>query len=628
MPHPPPGNFHTQQPPPIGAPPPLHLPPPPIAQQRHPAVPPSSIPQYPHPGLPPPAPSTATVSTTPAATFQAFSASTSANTPAPALAPVATRAIPTQQQIDEAWAEYTAPNGAKYYHNPLLKESTYIKPDALKKKETSTTVTSASTKRPWAEYTDPSTGKKYYSDGVTTTWEKPPEMDTAEDAAVASTDSSGDPPKPKKKKKSVVHESYANKDEAIAGFKGFLLAKGIQPSSKWNEVSKYLSSDSRWEAFSDMLSVGERRQALAEYQTKRANELKQQERQERIRAKEAFGQLLTDVLQTVSGFSAYHSRFSDVRATLAKDDRFHAVSEEETRENLFLEFCEELRKREERKKRNKKREAQEAFNAFLTEQQEAGKLTFASTWELFVGSLSSEERNDTRFLVTSHMTEADRQLYFADFVIELQAAEDDKRRRIRDARRRAEKAQRDAYRDLLRRLATEGRIRPYTKWRSIEDIVNLEDSYKAVVSQDPDTPREIFEEWVDAWDSTYHRERAVLTRLVNPPGRASISVRADTSLEDFTEQLLGAAEQAGGLDGDAKHIVDKSEPVSAARLYWEELITRAKHLSQRPGSLEEDSSEDEGEIKEEDVATDAPEFDGGGTTTGDNAPEESLGDGV
>jgi pre-mRNA-processing factor 40 len=292
-----------------------------------------------------------------------------------AAASVARSTVSTQQQIDDAWKEYTAPNGAKYYHNPLLNQSTYTKPDALSKKEPSSSTARA---RQWQEYEDASTGKKYYSDGATTTWEKPPGFQSPTETQEVETSEA--PPKKKKKKTPLEETSYSSKEEAIAGFKGLLLVKGIAPVQKWNEVAKYCSSDARWESFAEILSVGERRQALAEYQTKRANELKNQERQERIRAKEAFGQLLTDVLQTVSGFSALNSRFSDIRASLAKDDRFHAVADEGSRESLFLDFCEELRKREERKKRNKKRESQEAFISFLSEKEEAGTLTFASSW--------------------------------------------------------------------------------------------------------------------------------------------------------------------------------------------------------------------------------------------------------
>ncbi len=371
--------FHNPQSAPLGPPPLVHLPPPPIAQhqQQFPVPPPhlNSFPSYQstqshaltQSHMPVAAPP-------PVASYHSYSAAPAASTPAAAAgAPVGRASVPTQQQIDDAWSEHTAPNGAKYYHNPLLKESTYTKPEALIKRDPPNTPS----KRQWQEYEDPSSGKKYYSDGITTTWEKPADFRPTEPLKETVSES---PPKKKKKKASLPETSYSNKEEAIAAFKGLLLAKGITPSQKWNEVSKFCSSDSRWEVFSEMLSVGERRQALAEYQTKRANELKNQERLERIRAKEAFGQLLTEVLQTVSGFSAWSSRFSDVRAALAKDDRFHAVADEDTRESLFLDFCEELRKRDERKKRNKKRDAQDAFNSFLGEKEEAGKLTFASTW--------------------------------------------------------------------------------------------------------------------------------------------------------------------------------------------------------------------------------------------------------
>lgn len=198
-------------------------------------------------------------------------------------------------------------------------------------------------------------------------------------AEVQSDDVEG--PKKKKRKKTTEQEmsEFNNSAEATAAFKGLLLAKGVQPTTKWNEVVKMCSSDSRWEAC-EVLSLGERKQALAEYQTKRANELRTLERQERMRAKEAFVQLLTEKLPTIEEFSATSSHFSDIRNALAKDDRFYAVEKEETRESLFLDFCEEVRKRDERKKRSKKREAKDDFLAFLKEREEQGVLTFASTW--------------------------------------------------------------------------------------------------------------------------------------------------------------------------------------------------------------------------------------------------------
>eukprot|EP00980_Cylindrotheca_fusiformis_P028338 scaffold22592_cov129-Cylindrotheca_fusiformis.AAC.24 len=502
---------------------------------------------------------------------------------------------PTADQIDKAWKEYTH-KGVKYYHNPILNESTYTKPITLANKESAAS-SQVSEKRTWQEYEDPATGKKYYSDGVTTTWEKPSESN--DDPNHGGQSEEPESTKKKKKNSKRLLTSFSNKGEAIAAFKGLLLAKGIVPTIKWNEVVKIISSDSRWEACEEALSVGERRQALAEYQTKRANELRDLERQERIRAKDAFCQLLTDVLPTISGFSASSSHFADVRPTLANDDRFHAVATETTRESLFLDFCEELRKRDERNKRNKKREIHDAFVSFLREREEAGKLTFASTWDSFVASLDEDEKNDERFNGSATTTDSDRELFFADFVIELQAAEDDKRRRIRDARRRAEKAQRDAYREVLQNLAADRKISPSTRWRSIEELVFKDDSFNLVAAQDRDSPRSLFEEFVAEWDDNYHRERLFLSRLL-PLGDDKVTT--GISYDEFKKLLLDEASNSKELYGDIRQIINTEEPVSSARLYYDELMAHLADQSRRGAALHrltEDSSEDEGEIIED-----------------------------
>lgn len=253
--------------------------------------------------------------------------------------------------------------------------------------------------------------------------------------------------------------------------------------------------------------------------------------------------------------------------------------------------------------------------------------------ESFLLSLSDEEKDDPRFYTSHNLTESDRQLYFADFVIELQAAEDDKRRRIRDARRRAEKAQREAYRDVLKRLAREGTIRPYTRWRGVEEFVMADPAFNPVLAQDREAPREIYEEFIDEWDDLYRQERAFLSRLINPPDKAEIVVNPGISLEDFTKLLLKEADYSSDVYSDTSRIINREEPVSSVRLYLEDLVSRANHSNQRPSSqrraTQEDSSEDEGEILEDGevdhvaVNADTALREGDASTVGTNQAEES-----
>ena len=223
--------------------------------------------------------------------------------------------------------------------------------------------------------------------------------------------------------------------------------------------------------------------------------------------------------------------------------------------------------------------------------------------DLFLSKLTNADKEDSRFKITPALSESERQIYFADFVILLQAEEDDKRRRIQDARHRAEKAQREAYRDILKRLSVEGRIRPNTRWQAVVDFLMAEEAFDIVSGQDQDAPREIFEEFVRKWDDAYYRERALLSRLIDESWTAELFVKHDTSFLEFTQNLLARVERPSDLYSDIKGIINTEDPVSTARIYWEELVSKAQHVAHRQANHvdREESSEDEGEIFEDEV---------------------------
>ncbi|KAL7539303.1 hypothetical protein ACHAXR_009175 [Thalassiosira sp. AJA248-18] len=542
----------------------------------------------------------------------------------------------TAKNADAAWTEHRSPAGVPYFYNTVTGVSTYERPASLpatastaaatatSPSKVASSATPSTAKSKWNIYTDESTGKKYYSDGVTTTWKRPPELPPEDGGdekpkqkrGVSFLDSETMTTTPRKKKKnnsgggdtksSDSISLYANKAEAIAAFKGLLLAKDIAPTTKWNDVVRICSDDGRWEACS---TIGERKQALAEYQTKRANELRDVKRQEKVRAKEAYQRLLTDVLPTSSKFTPGASRFMDVRDSLSKDDRFYAVEDETTREELFYEWVEELRKKEERSKRNKRREAKENCVKFLKSREEEEKLTFASTWSSFMTSLSETEQSDSHFTVSPHMSETDRQLYFSDFVIELQNAEDEKRRRIRDARRRAEKAQRDVFREKLAELAKSGVITPETRWRGIEEKVSSDypNVFEPVQAQGRDVARELFEDFVYDWKEEYRRDKVTLVRVWESSDKKKDFAFDDEKLtaEDFGKVLLESSAGSPDLYGEIRRLSNRENPISSIHLFFNELRAESGGAKnghgKKRGSLGkgDDSSEDEGEIIED-----------------------------
>ena len=212
---------------------------------------------------------------------------------------------------------------------------------------------------------------------------------------------------------------------------------------------------------------------------------------------------------------------------------------------------------------------------------------------------------------------------FADYVIDLQAAEDEKRRRIRKARLDAEKAQRDAYRGFLRAQAKEGKITIVTRWRNIEEPASKDPTFIPVKEQDDDAPRMIFEDFVDDMKDRYRKDKHFLSRLVSPTKvfPTGILVGKNTEYDEFCENLVKAAGKEH--ETECKKILNR-EPVSSVSWFFNELQLRAKNavaaayatspagysgrrLSAARMSSAKDESEDEGEIVED---GEVPEEDG------------------
>jgi hypothetical protein len=133
-------------------------------------------------------------------------------------------------------------------------------------------------------------------------------------------------------------------------------------------------------------------------------------------------------------------------------------------------------------------------------------------------------------------------------------------------------------------------------------------AYEAMLEQDRDAAREIFEEFIDEWEDIYRRERQFLSQLVHPSSHREILVTRDTTYDAFVKALLEEANNAPQTYAEAKRITKSEEPLSSARLYFNELMNKAKEKTTLPyrrrsfssrRTSQEDSSEDEGEIIEE-----------------------------
>ena len=483
--------------------------------------------------------------------------------------------------------------------------------------------------RPWKEYTDATTGTKYYSNGITSSWTKPPEMiqaETQHQSGNEPDDDSADPQtkRPKIDDKESFSVTFASKEDALQAFQKLLADRDVTPTQKWGEVVKLFDSAKNknpkqvavWDACENALTNGEQKQAFAEYQTKLAKDLRNKERQDRLRIKEGFLKLLSDTVAAAvkaRGLNIRQLRLEDLESDMIKDDRYQAIPEDSTREEIFAEFMEEYGKREERRKQTDQREAQNSFLDFCKELYDKKLLhsdaPFA-TWEAFTRSLSDERKGDDARFKASWLpliVEDGKTFLFQRFLDDMKVAEDEARIRAEEESRQAAIAQRDFFRNILVRLAQEGKVVPSSNFVDLEPILRKEESFEVLLKVDSSRPKELFEDFVNSWNETYRDDRIFLSQVVRKMAEETgmnIKEKA-TSYELFCSTLKEASSTEDSILKRVERIIENEfNPVPSSRLYFNELQQSSsgprRRASQLTNQIADDSSEDEGEIAEDD----------------------------
>lgn len=347
------------------------------------------------------------------------------------------------------WAEHKSEHGRRYWYNVVTQTSTYDKPLCLKTPEER-----AIPPCPWKEYAN-SDGKIYYSNGTESKWDMPDEYRIWKEKVEAAEKRLSDPMHSmnrsasssnvgaapghgsgagshnhKAAAQSTPKVTYATPAEAMEAFKDMLQHHHITSAAKFKEVQDICSADARWEALKTM---GEKRQAVAEYQTKRVKAEKEEAKQKAKKHREAFLRMLAEHTDIDA-----RTRWRQAQEMLKDDARFKNVEESREREDLFQEFIAELEKKE-REDRHKHKEralliVNDIFNRMREPVNQAsgnngGTATVhaQSTWgEHRDTLLSLLQRPDLRALDDGDIKRA-----FLDFVQKLQeeAKQEEKRKR-------------------------------------------------------------------------------------------------------------------------------------------------------------------------------------------------------
>lgn len=243
---------------------------------------------------------------------------------------------------------------------------------------------------------------------------------------------------------------YATKEEAVDAFKKMLSDHDISSASKFKDVQDQCVKDHRWNA---LRSLGERKQALAEYQTKRLKEEKELKRIQMRKARDTFFQMLAENTNIDA-----HTTWRNAQTILQDDRRFKACADDRDRESYYDEFIKELLKKEREDMEKLKVNASAEYNKLLDYLLSNQKINRKSIWN----ECKTEIYNNIALItqpsqkIIPILEDSDLRRLFQDFVANIERKE---RKFIRDIQ--------DKFILLLKSKLNDSTINPFSKWKDI-----------------------------------------------------------------------------------------------------------------------------------------------------------------
>lgn len=300
---------------------------------------------------------------------------------------------------------------------------------------------------------------------------------------------------------------------------------------KLKDVTDLCGDDVRWMA---LKTAGERRQALAEYQTKRAKLEKEIQKQKAKKHRDAFFLMLAEFTSIDS-----RTRWSQASEMLQKDPRFQNVEDPRDREDIFQEFIDELLKKD-REDRSKAREKSlNALRNIVKEFVEEDKIRHNTSWNSIREILLEKARQtDAR-----HLEETDARRIFQEMADDLRKQHLKEEERKKEEKIKSLETLSDQFKEFLQSLWKVGTLKPWNRWSEVENLTEIKDSeifknlLECVISVFQDGLSRFGPKWTfdrvftDLFD-IYLSDKKVIAEIVN---YSHVSIDYETTFDRYLD---------------------------------------------------------------------------------------------
>ncbi len=379
----------------------------------------------------------------------------------------------------EDWQVMVAENGLQYYYNKRTKKALWQKPECLKNESEKAPQSSE-----WTEHVT-ADGRTFYHNAILkkSVWVKPPELMT--EAEKNSADAARGPinldisittnieenaeedAEEEAKRKEVTLE------EAKRIFLALLKEKNIDPNMKWNQIHELLKKEERYKI---LQKVSEKKKVLAAY-------VGQIKKNERFKARTKLEQSRQDYRQMLSEFKnlTSESKYNQVVQYFFMDPRYKAI-EMKDRENLFQDYLDELFEKE---KEDYKKQRKDMIARMREHFQDLPIITTNTKWQEACELLKYNA-------VWQELHDLDKVEAFSDFILAKEKEDEAEKKKKKGLQ---ERANREAFRALLREKVDNDDLTFKTKWRNF--LKRNKDSPKVLnmFRQAGSTAREIFHDF-------------------------------------------------------------------------------------------------------------------------------------
>lgn len=338
--------------------------------------------------------------------------------------------------------------------------------------------------------------------------------------------------------------------------KDMLRERNVPSNASWEYAIKLMENDPRFE---QVRSFRGRKQVFNDYKVQKLKEDREEQRLKLKRVKEQFEQFLQTDNRVKSTL-----RYREACELFKDLDVWKAVSEDDRRD-IYEDILSTIEKQEKEQARELRKHNMNLLRDVLNSME---SINAHSTWEeaqqlLLDYAISS---SDDRLL---KMDKEDALIVFIEHIKELEAEEEDERKRAKKQKAMLERDNRIAFVRYLDELHACGKLTSISKWMNLYPEISAEPRYRALLNQpmSGSTALDLFKFYVEDLKARYEDEKQIIKDILK---QRNFEVTLTTTLENFAT-FVAKDERSANLDGGNlkmifERLLEKERKKERARL--------------------------------------------------------------